>query len=142
MGVFCYCVSVCENVCSPNYVFGLNLHCCESILWFGMHVCVCGGGYTGNLLVPLCFWFQTEKIGAERQFLTLRNFMYICFFSSHGCCLFRSHWFPSRFRSFSRLPLFSHLSVTHIAFRHLLPSCLWSCSSPQHPDVSGNDSGL
>lgn len=36
-----YCVSVCENACSPNYVSGLNLHCCDSVQWFKMCVCLC-----------------------------------------------------------------------------------------------------
>lgn len=41
VGVSCYCVSVCENVCTHNYICGLDSHFCECIQRFCVCVYVC-----------------------------------------------------------------------------------------------------
>lgn len=75
--------------------------------------------HTEKLILP-CFWFQTEKIGAESCFSTLRNFAYIG---------------PPHFPlAFSTLPPLFRSSVTLIFFaapalRHPFPSSLHSLSS-------------
>lgn len=75
VGVLYYCVSVCEDICSRNFIYGWNLHCCECVFFLG-------GGHRENVTLRNLFGspvlgFQTEKIGGERWFSTLRALVYV-----------------------------------------------------------------
>lgn len=73
----CVCVS-CYCICVYDWIFAtLIIYVCTI---FFQCVCVCACVTLETFQCP-CFWFQTEQIGAERWFSTVRNLVYILFSS-------------------------------------------------------------
>lgn len=92
------------NVCHLDYICVYYLHFCESL----QCVCVC---VTLETFQCPCFWFQTEKIGAERWFSTVRNLVYILFSS-----LSLSPPLSPRCLFLNTSSLLFPLSMSHISF--------------------------
>lgn len=120
--VSCYCIYVYEWMFATLIIYVCTIYISVSLF----SVCVC---VTLETFQCPCFWFQTEKIGAERWFSTVRNLVYILYSS-----LSLSPPLSPRRLFLNTSSLLFPLSMSHISFmasalHHPFPS-----SPSQPPD--------